>query len=277
MLAAAVLATGCAPAATPPAAQGRRAVEEPRAFEVVTLNLWHDQDEWPARLEAIVDGLGAVEPDALCLQEVLERPGLPNQAVTLASRLGYTATFASWDSVGAERRYGNAILSRDSIVTSGQRLLEPADDYRVIVHVRVAQERDTLDLYCTHLHHTAEGAEMRRTQLLDALDFIDLSRGDGAVVFAGDFNAPADAPELATLRDRFGDAYGTVHGDTANEVSTLNTAKGHRSARIDHVFFRSGPLTEIEPESAALILDQPTADGVWPSDHFGILVRFLLR
>ena len=254
----------------------RRAGTSEDAVTVLTLNIWHDQEDWPARLEAIVAEVRTMGPEVICLQEVLQDEGLPNQAETLAGRLGYEVHFASWDSAGSVKRYGNAILSRTRILERGHRLLDPPNDFRVALHARVAPANDTLDVYCTHLHHTQEqaGVETRRTQVYDALEFIDETRGDGPVIFAGDFNAAAGAPELAPVRDRFIDAYGALHGDSADAVTTLNTAKEHRSERIDHVFFRNGADAELVPRSAEVVLDEPTAAGVWPSDHFGVLVRF---
>lgn len=265
------------PACAPPAPAAPQDLMGPGpvdTLDVLTLNIWHDQEDWPARREVMVRGLEAASADVICLQEVLQEPGLPNQAETLATRLGYTAHFASWDSVGSPKRYGNAILTRSPMLDRDHRLLDPPDDYRVVVHARIAPRGDTLEVYCTHLHHTQEGGETRRTQILDALEFIDETRGDGPVIFAGDFNAPVAAPEMAPVRDRFGDAYGDLHADSAEAASTLNTAKGHRSVRIDHVFYRPGVERTLVPISADVVLDRPSPEGIWASDHFGVLARF---
>jgi endonuclease/exonuclease/phosphatase family metal-dependent hydrolase len=265
-------------AEAPPGARGPDA-DSGAVLDVMTLNIWHDREDWPARMEALLDGIREADPDVICLQEVLQNETLPNQAETLAGALGYAVHFASADSVGSAKRYGNAILSRTPVLARDHRLLDPLDDYRVVAHARIAPAGDTMDIYCTHLHHTQEaaGVETRRAQVLDLLDFVDATRGDGPILLAGDFNAAADADELAPVRDRFGDGYGTVHGDSAGDVTTLNTALGHRLARIDHVFFRDGTILDIVPVAAEVVLDTPTAAGIWPSDHFGVQVRFRVR
>lgn len=245
--------------------------EEPRTVTVLTYNIWHDQQDWPARLEAIVTGLDAVDADVVCLQEVLQNPDLPNQAVTLADRLGYAHYFASWDSAGSAKRYGNAILTRDPVSDSGFRLLEPHDDYRVVAHVRVDPGTGPVDVYCTHLHHTRERPELRQHQIDGVLEFIDETRGAGPVVLAGDFNAFVSAPELDALEPRFTDAFGMLRDD-ADSITTLNEAKGHTPRRIDHIFVAPGTETRLVPDSTGLVLDTPI-DGVWASDHFGVLVR----
>ncbi len=265
-----ILALACeAPA---PGGGADRAEAATDTVSVLTLNIWHNQQDWPARLEVIVPGVAARDPDVICLQEVLQNPELPNQAETLAERLGYRAYFASWDSAGSAKRYGNAILTRDPVMDSGSRTLDPPDDYRVVAHVRVDPGPGPVDVYCTHLHHTQERPETRRAQIEGALAFIDETRGSGPVVLAGDFNARVGAPELEALQGRFTDTFGALVPD-ADTVTTLNTAKGHTPRRIDHVFVAPGEESTLVPVSARRILDEPV-DSVWGTDHFGVMVWF---
>lgn len=241
---------------------------------VLTLNIWHNQQGWDARLGEIVEGIRALDPDVIGLQEVLQNDSLPNQAHTIAAALDYEVHFTSVDPPGSVKRYGNAILTRDPVVERGERLLQPPNDYRNITHVRINVGGVHVDIYNTHLHHTAEGGEMRRTQILDALDFVDATRGDGPLILMGDFNAPVAAPEMAPVRDRFDDALARLRPDLADSVSTLNTAKGHTPRRIDHIFYGQGPEVSLRPRSADVVLDAPSAAGVWPSDHFGVIATF---
>src|SRR5436190_12670792 len=104
---------------------------------VVTLNVWHDQHDWPKRLQVILAEMRRIRPDILCLQEVLQNPDLRNQAETLADSLGYHLQFASVDGPDRPKRYGNAVLTPHRILVSGERNLSPADDYRAVAHVRI--------------------------------------------------------------------------------------------------------------------------------------------
>ncbi len=237
-------------------------------FTVVTLNLWHDQRDWPARMEAIVAELRRIEPDVIALQEVLQHDSLPNQAMDIARSIGYDWYFASVDSAQRTRRFGNAILTRHPVLVRSWIALEPLNDYRNAAHVRVAIAGREVDVYATHLHHTQEGDSIRAAQAAHLQRFISRTRGDGPLVVAGDFNAPADAPALAALRSALTDAYGTLNPG-ADTVSTLVTELGHRPVRIDHVLVDGATLT---PVAAELMLDQPV-DGMWPSDHVGVLVQ----
>lgn len=238
-------------------------------LSVVTLNLWHDKADWPSRQRIIVATLRALRPDVIVLQEVLQHATLPNQAMALAEALGYAYRFASLDAEGAERRYGNAVLTRHRILADDWTALSPSEDYRSALHVRIAIGSHTFDVYGTHLHYQATGAAVRREQVQGLLAFVARTRSSDAVIVAGDFNAPADAPEFAAMTAQFDDAYDTVHpaaGQTAFEHSTLNPFL-LPPLRVDHVWFEREHLSVV---SAMRLFDQPAADGIWASDHFGI-------
>jgi beta-glucosidase len=242
------------------------------ALTAVTLNLWHDQHDWPARRTVIVDSLRTLAPDVLFLQEVLQKEGLPNQARQLADSLGYAFVFTSVDPEGAPKRYGNAILTPHPIVVSHEIALPPRDDYRVAAHARLLIDGQVVDAYVTHLHHTSEGGAIRAEQIAGLIAFVDSTRGDGALLLGGDFNADPAWPEMAPLGARWTDAYAAVHPPaTVDTVSTLNPAYGHPRVRIDHLFVDAQRL---RPLAAAVILSKPATSGVWASDHFGLWARF---
>ena len=252
---------------------GSEAADEGEPVKVVTFNIWHNQQDWPRRRDGIVAGLRAMKPDVVCLQEVLQNVDLSNQAQTLAESMGYHYTFASVDTVGSVKRYGNAILSRHPLLAEhGHRLL-PQNDYRVVAHARIAMGKQALDVYCTHLHHKSDssGENVRSIQLSDLLDFVD-STATGASILAGDFNARPDAPEMEVLRPRFRDAYAATHPDLQGEgPTTLNPHAGHAPRRIDYVFYDTRSV--LRPVEAEVIFNEAGADSVWASDHFGMLVR----
>ncbi len=240
---------------------------------VVTLNIWHDQQHWAARQALILDTLRAERPDVVCLQEVLQKEGLPNQAMTLADALGYAYLFASVDGPEKPKRYGNAILTRHPLVLSEVKKLEPLDDWRVAAHVRLEIGDRGLDVYCTHLHHTGEGGAIRAIQLRDLVGFIDSTRTADALL-AGDFNAAPDASELALLRPRFADAYAETHPEKVGVlVTTLNPALGHTPRRIDYLFYDRA--SALRPLDTRILFTEPAADSTWASDHFGVVGRFV--
>lgn len=244
-----------------------------KTLKVVTLNLYHDKDDWPKRRVQIVEELKRLHPDAIALQEVLQDEGLTNQAEWLAAQLGYQWHFVSTDPAGQPRRYGNALLTRHPILKRGQKLLQPLDDSRSAGFLRIDLEGRPLNLYVTHLHWTDQGAAIRTRQIADLMQYIAATSENIPSLVAGDFNSTADSPELAALREGFVDTYGNQHpqADTASS-STLNL-KYFAPKRIDHVFFQRNAFV---PVGATILFDHADAQGVWASDHFGMLAELRL-
>jgi endonuclease/exonuclease/phosphatase family metal-dependent hydrolase len=256
-----------APAQVPSPANG---------FTAVTLNLWHDQQDWPARRAVIVDTLRALAPDVIFLQEVLEKEGLPNQAQQLADSLGCAFVFTSVDPVGGAKRYGNAILTRLPIVAQHEIKLPPLDDWRVAAHARVAfPDGRALDAYVTRLHHTEEGATIRAEQIAGLIAFVDSTRADGpdaALLIGGDFNAEPEWLELAPMFERFTDVLAAVHPELVlPAAATFGPATGTTPRRIDYLFCDDAQLV---PTAARVVLGAPSPAGVWGSDHCGVWARF---
>lgn len=252
---------GCA---TFPAGSGR-------TLRLACFNIWHDRDDWAARLPLVVETLRAADADVIGLQEVLEdaATGLPNQAETLAAALGgYEVRFMSTDAEGAPRRYGNAILSRLPILETDTKKLEPLDDFRTALRVRVDLGGRAVDVVNTHFHHTPEGAAIRARQAADLLDWI----GAGATpkIVMGDFNAPLTDAGLAGLAasPRFVSALPAGAAPT-----TLNTNEGHTSRVIDHVFVQADAFDVV----SARVTGTQEVNGVWPSDHYAVEAVVRLR
>lgn len=250
------------------------AVEDPQ-ISLVTLNLYHDKAQWPKRLPLILTELKRLRPDVIALQEVIGHEALPNQAQTIADALGYQYAFSSTDPVGSPQRYGNALLTRHRILAQDWKKLEPLDDSRTALHLRIAVGERAVNLYATHLHWTDQGGAIRRQQVQGLLEFIAATSDGAPSLLAGDFNAMAAAPELQALSAMFVDAYGTLHpgADADPKVhSTLNLAY-FTPKRIDHVFLQRDAFAPLE---AGIILNRADAQGNWPSDHYGLHVRLRL-
>jgi endonuclease/exonuclease/phosphatase family metal-dependent hydrolase len=265
-----ILLTFLALAALP---AGARAAT-PDTLTVVTLNLWHDQRDWPKRLAVILAEMRALRPDVLCLQEVLQHPALRNQAETLADSLGYAMHFTSVDSVHREKRYGNAILTPHRVLHAGGKNLAPADDYRTVAHVRIDVRGRVVDAYDTHLHHTREGGSIRATQIRDLLAFIDSTRGAGAVVLAGDFNAELGTPEMDLVTRDYLSAFKAMHvSATREQAATFNPLFGVDPGAIDHIFVSKSARPRLVPRACEILFRSVGSDSVWASDHFGVATR----
>jgi endonuclease/exonuclease/phosphatase family metal-dependent hydrolase len=244
-----------------------------QGMSLVTFNLHHDREDWPRRRQVILRELQALQPDAIALQEVIQKPHVRNQAAWLARRLGYDYQFVSTDPPGRLKRYGNALLTRRPVLARGERLLAPVTDYRTVAHLRIDVEGQPVNVYATHLNERSDerGSRIRAEQVADLLTFIATTSGDAPVVIAGDFNALVDASDLSALRQRYGDSYGSVHvNNELAQISTLNRHYYDAPSRIDHIFFQQDKLLARE---ARLLFDQPYAEGRWASDHYGVWTR----
>lgn len=239
-------------------------------LSLVSFNIWHNQGDWAARLPLLVEAIRAADPDVIGLQEVLEdaASGLPNQARTIADALGgYGMTFCSTDPEGAPRRYGNAVLSRLPVLDQAWKKLEPLDDYRTALRVRVALGGQPVDVVNTHLAWQADAAPVRARQIANLMDWLP---GDGTpLIVMGDFNAVQEDAGLAALTGpRF---FSALPRGTAE--TTLNPAKGHPPRVIDHIFAEA---SRFAPLRASVIGATPT-DGEYPSDHFGVAATVSVR
>jgi endonuclease/exonuclease/phosphatase family metal-dependent hydrolase len=253
-------------------------VVPPDTLTVVTLNLWHDQRDWPKRLGVILAELRRIRPDVLCLQEVLQHPGLRNQAETLADSLGYDLRFASVDGPERAKRYGNAVLTPHRVVASGERDLDPADDYRAVAHVRFEWRGRVVDAYSTHLHHTPEGGAIRARQVRHLVAWVDSTRGDGPTVLAGDFNCEPGTPELEPVEARYRNTFRAVHPRAARaEAATFNRRFGPDPGAIDHIYVARRAPQQLEPVASEVIFRTVGPDSVWASDHFGVISRLAAR
>ena len=245
------------------------------SLSFLSLNIWFDNEDWPARFELILDQIREVDPDIIGLQEVIQREDLDNQAMQIADSLGYYYYFDSVDDEGRSTRFGNAIVSRYPIEESNFRALEPLDAYRKAVHTRISVDGNELDVYNTHLHNPGDATETRKTQIRNMLDFIDETSTSDLVFVTGDFNANPDWEEMEVMYERFIDIYPLFHENHLDpEHSTLNYHLGHSQRRIDYVFFEEKSSDFLTPVSAEIVLDEPDENDVYPSDHFGVLATF---
>ena len=244
---------------------------------VVTLNLWHDQHDWPKRLDVILAEMRRIRPDVLCLQEVLQNPNLRNQAETLGDSLGCHVQFASVDGPERPKRYGNAILTPHPVLVGESRNLAPADDYRAVAHVRFAWRGREIDAYATHLHHTTEGGSIRAAQIRHLLAYVDSTRSKGPTVIAGDFNAELGTPEMDLITVGHLDAFHVVHPKASRaEAATYNQRFGPDPGVIDHIFVERKPA-RLTPIACDVIFRTVGPDSVWASDHFGLVGRLRAR
>jgi endonuclease/exonuclease/phosphatase family metal-dependent hydrolase len=261
-------------------------------IRVGTWNLWWRFGAWDRRRRAIARVLELVNADVLALQEVwsTERE---NQAEFLAAQLAMHVAWAPsprpdrWQrrigdaSVGV----GTAILSRWPLIAHGVHPLPDAD--MMALHAVVGTPVGGLSVFSVHLD-AAPGASSLRCRQVAALAAIvaEGGRGDLPVVVAGDFNAEPDSDEIRLFEGHktapavpgqvFVDAW--RFADPGSPQATWDRSNPHAAAlgfpdsRIDYVFVGS-PVEGRGRVLGARRFAAAPIDGVWASDHFGVLAH----
>ena len=266
-----------------------------RVLRVMTLNLWNLAGDWRRRREAVVWWVRRLSPDVLCLQEVVD-DGTRNTARWLAEALAYPGVAYGGVAVGdSDMTFGPAIVSRWPVDVSASYPLPnspgPTDIERVLLHARTGG----LDVFSVHLTSLYESGALRERQCLEidrlVRDCIDPS-SPLPPVLAGDFNADPDSAEVRFLcglgsldgRSTYWQDAWRVAGGSAGSPGSPGWTWDNRNPfaaadfepdrRIDYVFvgWRRSGTGAGRVESCRVVCDR-AVDGVFPSDHFGVLAE----
>lgn len=256
-----------------------------RTFRAATLNIWNRFGPWEERARAIREGLRALAPDVIGMQEVL-RYGDFDQAAIVSEGLGYEV---AWGIASENHGYpvGNAILSRWPIVRSETIALPDggSDESRSVVFAEIAAPFGKLPFFATHLNWKLHHGHVRCLQVkaLAAMIAERAPIGGFPPVVVGDFNAESESDEIRFMRGLtglggkcvyFADSFGVAgHGPgvTFSKRNPFAEPLREPERRIDYVFVR-GPddAQRGEPSECRVCFDEPY-EGTFPSDHFGVI------
>lgn len=259
------------------------------SVRVVTLNIWNRLGPWEERLAVIRDTMRALDPDLVGLQEVIDVNG-QSQADMIAEGLGYHTAYGAANAYGEGITLGNAVLSRWPIAASRVHRLpnHGTDESRSITLAEIDSPHGKIPFFVTHLNWKLHEGIVREHQVVAVADFVkDQAPVDGLPpILTGDFNASPDSSEIRFLRGLhslqgksvyFADCFeqaGKGEGVTFDGTRNRFAEQYHEHPRrIDYVFVR-GPDTQVrgKPLSARVVFDEPK-DGVFASDHFGVLAE----
>jgi endonuclease/exonuclease/phosphatase family metal-dependent hydrolase len=264
-----------------------------KTFRVATLNIWNRFGPWDERLAAIRAGMASLAPDVLGLQEVVrldpdDGDGL-DQAAAIADGFGYHVAYGR---AHDERWLGNAVLSRWPIAVSQTFELPRAGtlERRTLLHASIESPYGRMPFFVTHLNWKFEEGHVREAQVRDIalrIEAVVAAGGPDAfpAILVGDFNAETDADEIRFLRGRtslgsgrrvyFQDAFALAGdgsaGGTYVRANPFAALLGEPDRRIDYVFVHGrDERSRGEPREAGLCFDA-AVQGVFPSDHYGVI------
>lgn len=231
-----------------------------------------------AGLEPVAKVIEGEQPDLVGLQEVdrhRKRSGGVDQPAWLAKRLGmqvaYEAALRGDPKTPGRDEYGLAVLSRFPIRTSERRPLfkpEPRADLperlleqRILQSTTILAEGIPIRFLNTHL---GLAADQRREQIRQITE--TGSKGTGALILTGDFNARPEEPGIRPLYDSFREA--KAEAGLKGESTFTIPGGPSPTASIDHIF--------VSPEFRILSA-KVIRDGTRASDHNPVVAELELN
>ncbi|MFC3578497.1 poly(A) polymerase [Streptomyces yaanensis] len=244
------------------------------SVRVLTWNtLWDrydaDRIDSARRRPLLLRALRDADVDVIALQEV--------EAELLALLLREPWVRADW-TLGTDPRgrdvdeCGLLLLSRLPVREAAHHELGP---HKAVTALVVEAGTRPLVVAATHLSsdHSENGAGRRDAELTRVAE--GLASLDADLLLLGDFNDGGDTPQLTLgMRDAWSETHG-AHDTTptfdpgTNPLAAVASLTG-RASRLDRVLLRGDGL---RVRRAALYGDEPTAEGLYISDHYGVRVE----
>jgi endonuclease/exonuclease/phosphatase family metal-dependent hydrolase len=247
------------------------------------------------RQEVVRQILPGLRPDIVALQEVTRATDLDQAADLLGPEFTIVDLPGSSPSHAGEClacRWPLGSVSVLDVPVTG----DPQDAMRATaIAVEVLAPHPFGPLLAVHHRGTyhLQLEHVREKQALLVARFVEdlvSDWNDVPVVLLGDFNAAPDAASIRFLTGkqslhgtsvRYEDAWIAIHdgepGHTFTPRNPLVQAGQmplERGRRIDYVLIRSGPYGPLlDVVDCRLVFTEPV-DGVWASDHFGVLADF---
>ncbi len=193
---------------------------------------------------------------------------------------------------GERAKFGNALLSRYPLHNVAQISLPGHDGrpgHRSAIVADIECPNGPLSVAVTHLDWRYDASQLRQLQLTPILDQLARRRDRGRTpVLMGDLNSIPESDELRRLTGSappfpngagpliFTDSWAAV-GEGPGYTWTRDNSNSADAAfprrRLDHVLVGwPRPKPAFNPLAAELVGVTPGPDGLYPSDHYGVVV-----
>ena len=246
-------------------------------MRILTLNTWQERGPWRDRWELIFRGLEKYRADIVGFQEVFNM----DWAREIRERSGYPYLAVSGEHSGLIFLSKFKPLEQECLVMKTK---SPTEDYlRYVFFIKVDTGKGEMALFNTHLSWKADENEIRLRQTLELEVFAARkAAGNLPMVLMGDLNAGPDTPSVTYLRetlawcDTFEAKKPGDRGLTWNYRNTYAEAEREKMTerRIDYIFIRERAGLFKKILSSKVVFEKPSAEGIWPSDHFGVMTEF---
>jgi len=245
-------------------------------MKILTLNTWQERGPWRDRWGLILQGLKVYDADIVGFQEVFNM----DWAREVRERSGYPYLAVSGEHSGLVFLSKFKPVLQECLVMKTK---SPTEDYlRYVFYVRVDTGAEEVALFNTHLSWRADEDSVRMKQTLELEAFVDLKAEGLPVALMGDLNGGADTPSLIHLREtrKWIDTFRIQNpgdpGLTWDYRNPYAEAEREKMAerRIDYIFIREHMRPFEKILSSHLVFNKPSLEGVYPSDHFGVMTEF---
>jgi len=254
-------------------------------IKVMTLNIWGYSSPWKTRRELILNEIKKYSPDIIGLQEVTSDPELDeegrNQAEQLAHILPeYRAVCCLRRPPGAEKvKAGLAILSKYPVLEVSEEDLTYSAEVnphpRPILGAVIEVQGKKIFFVTVHLSTYPPD---RLIEAKELASFIKKYGKELPTIIVGDFNEEPHEPviqfmkglkEINEIKLSFKDAWEEARSSEKGYTFKLPES----SLRIDYIFV--DPRLKIL--DCKVICNKANTQGIYPSDHAGLLARISLE
>ena len=257
-------------------------------MRVLIQNLWGIRGDWERRREVLREGLRLLEPDLVAFVEAIKTDEYDQVADLLGDGF-HVAQQVEREPDGQ----GASIASRWPLGDVHEVDLQVTPRVAGFAATTMVAEVDAPEpygplIFANHVPNWQLQYERERElQAVAAARFIEELVGGRKlhVVLAADFSADPESANVRFITGRqslegvsvcYRDAWDAVHpgetGETFTKANPLLADWDWPFKRLDYVFVRcgehGGPTLEIK--ACELMFDRPV-DGVWASDHFGVV------
>jgi endonuclease/exonuclease/phosphatase family metal-dependent hydrolase len=227
-------------------------------------------------MSLITEQLTPLDCDILCLQEVYgAEQGTPSTFERISASTGLQGFHSPARFKHRQGRWsssGLSVLSRWPIQAAVSITLpsDLLDGERIAQRVDIDTPHGPLRIINLHLTHLAgpEAARLRQAQL-EEIHHQALILWTGPIVFAGDFNASPGERALEVLLGR------PDYQSSADRLSDTSTLMEGTAKVIDLIVLRG--IGHWDLTAAETVLAAYDRDGVYPSDHKGVMATIASR
>jgi endonuclease/exonuclease/phosphatase family metal-dependent hydrolase len=264
--------------------------QSPPTLRVLTCNVFAHHADWPKRLNVLQDAFRALDPDIVCLQETMVSDG-DDQARDILGPdyhiIHSDARSKAGDGISIASRWPTRLREELDLKSVSNRtdafncttLIAITEAPAPIGSVVVANHFP--DYQVDHEYERERQAAIAVAAMRRHADTSD------HVLLMGDLDAEIDSASLLFLsgkRSHAGDSvcyvncFDAVHpGEPGATFTPANPLcpRHWPYRRIDHIFIRCGKNGQptLGIADCNVVLNEPV-DGVWPSDHFGVMADF---